>query len=155
MYTSYTSPKMVKNRPETTGSQGKEGRKTVNRSFSVFFLNFGWVIACAHVFLDIYLWKQHNKPSLGSFQNPVFVARVSATVQGPCRGIPLTVALLLDVWPLQLGSSSQYPLNIQYNATHLLLCSALRSLLRSPTKRLGKRLGFRALLFRDTLIVGI
>ena len=44
---------------------------------------------------------------------------------------------MLDVWPLQLpvgtGSSSQYPLNMQYNATHLLLCSALRSLLRSTT----------------------
>ena len=40
---------------------------------------------------------------------------------------------VLDVWPLQLGSSSQYPLNMQYNATHPLLCSALRSLLRSTT----------------------
>ena len=40
---------------------------------------------------------------------------------------------VLDVWPLQLGSSSQYPSNMQYTATHPLLCSALRSLLRSPT----------------------
>ena len=39
--TSYTSPKMVKNRPETRFSGKREGRKTVNRSFSVFFLNFG------------------------------------------------------------------------------------------------------------------
>ena len=57
-------PKMVKNRPETRGSQGREARKTVNRSFSVFFLNFGWGIACVHVFLDIYLWKQHRMTSL-------------------------------------------------------------------------------------------
>ena len=109
--TSYTSPKMVKNRPETRGSQGREGRKTVN-SKQVFFCVFSsfWVRYSLCTRFSRYIPLKTAQSDLAG------LGRAEKREHSPSREHRENVSYRLGKWQCDhgLGLEFRFPVSLPY-----------------------------------------